>query len=59
MCERFANCSNDDECQLVVRNDSTGIESVEYYCKAHLVVRICELEETEELAVVDATKLWR
>ncbi|AHF98571.1 hypothetical protein HALLA_06640 [Halostagnicola larsenii XH-48] len=58
MCERSANCSKDDACQLVIRNNDTGIETVEYYCKAHLVLRICEVEDDDGLTVVDATKLW-
>ncbi|KDE60097.1 hypothetical protein EL22_10970 [Halostagnicola sp. A56] len=58
MCERSADCSKNDACQLVIRNNDTGIETVEYYCKAHLVGRICEVEAEDGLAVVDATKLW-
>lgn len=58
MCDRPGECSNDDTCQLVLRNGHTGIETTEYYCKAHLVLRIWEVEADEALEVVDAKKLW-
>ncbi|AFZ71876.1 hypothetical protein [Natronobacterium gregoryi] len=57
MCDRFGSCSNDETCQLVLRNRVTGMEKVEHYCKAHLVLRVWEVERDEELDVVDATTL--
>ena len=58
MCDRTGDCSNDDTCQLVLKNERTGLEITEYYCKAHLVLRIWEVEADNEFDVVDATKLW-
>lgn len=58
MCDRSADCSNEDTCQLVLKNEHTGMETTEYHCKAHLVLRILEVEADDELDVVDATKLW-
>lgn len=58
MCDRSGTCSDTDTCQLVLRNERTGIETTEYYCKAHLVLRIWEVDADENLEVVDATKLW-
>jgi hypothetical protein len=34
------------------------MEAVEYYCKAHLIDRIWEVEQDEEFDVVDVKKLW-
>ncbi|MDQ2050543.1 hypothetical protein RBH26_08590 [Natronolimnohabitans sp. A-GB9] len=58
MCDRSGNCENDGTCQLVIRNEHTGIETTEYYCKAHLVGRILEIDAEDDVEVVDATKLW-
>ncbi len=33
------------------------MERFEYYCKAHLVARVCDLEDDDRLDVVDATLL--
>ncbi|RQG89963.1 hypothetical protein EA462_08115 [Natrarchaeobius halalkaliphilus] len=59
MCDRFGNCSNDGTCQLVLRNRITGMERVEYHCKAHLVLRVWELEDDDAHDVIDATPLNR
>ncbi|MHC3438134.1 hypothetical protein ACYJ1Y_08500 [Natrialbaceae archaeon A-gly3] len=45
------------DCQLVLRNDETGLERFEYYCNAHLVSRVWELEEETSLEPVGATRL--
>ncbi|WP_339102331.1 hypothetical protein [Haloterrigena salinisoli] len=58
MCDRSGDCANDETCQLVLKNEHTGIETTEYYCKAHLVLRIWEVEADDALDIVDATKLW-
>ncbi|SIR67596.1 hypothetical protein [Natronorubrum thiooxidans] len=58
MCDLSADCSNDGTCQLVLRNEQTGIKTTEYYCKAHLVLRVWEVEDDDELHIVNATKLW-
>lgn len=57
MCDRFGDCSNDGTCQLVLRNRRTGMELVEHHCKAHLVLRIWEVERDETFEVVDARTL--
>ncbi|WP_276253284.1 hypothetical protein [Halomontanus rarus] len=57
MCEHPTNCSNGDACRLVLRNRQTRMERFEYYCKAHLVARVCDLEDDDRLDVVDATLL--
>ncbi len=57
MCERSPDCPSDDHCQLVLRNLDTGNRTVEYYCKAHLVDRVWEVERSETLAAVEATRL--
>ncbi|RQH03168.1 hypothetical protein EA472_00820 [Natrarchaeobius oligotrophus] len=59
MCDRFGSCSNDGTCQLVLRNRNTGMELVEYHCKAHLVLRVWEAERDDVLEVVDARTLGR
>lgn len=59
MCERSVNCSNEGTCQLVLRNEHTGMEVVEYHCKAHLVLRVWEVEQDDTLDVVDARKLYQ
>ncbi|WP_049923960.1 hypothetical protein [Halopiger djelfimassiliensis] len=59
MCDRSGSCSNDGTCQLVLKNRNTGMELVEHHCKAHLVLRVWEVERDEGLAVVDATTLHR
>ncbi|ELY53130.1 hypothetical protein [Natronolimnohabitans innermongolicus] len=58
MCDRSGDCANNGTCQLVLKNERTGIETTEHYCKAHLVLRILEIEADEDLDVVDARKLW-
>ena len=57
MCDHSPRCSNEVACQLVLRNDRTGLERFEYYCNAHLVSRVWELEEEEVLEPVGATRL--
>ncbi|ELZ00458.1 hypothetical protein [Natrialba asiatica] len=57
MCDRSGNCSNDGVCQLVLRNRTTGMDVVEHHCKAHLVLRVWEVERDDDLEVVDATTL--
>ena len=57
MCEHSTGCSNGATCQLVLRNDRTGLETCEYYCNAHLVVRVWDVEADETLAPVRATAL--
>ena len=57
MCDRFGDCSNDGTCQLVLRNQQTGMERVEHHCKAHLVLRIWEVERDECFDIVDARTL--
>ncbi|MDG5820287.1 hypothetical protein [Natronococcus sp. A-GB7] len=59
MCDRSGDCSNEGTCQLVLRNERTGMEMVEYHCKAHLVVRVWEAEQDETLDVIDAKKLYQ
>jgi len=59
MCDRFGDCSNDGTCQLVLRNRQTGMERVEHHCKAHLVLRIWEVERDERFEIVDARTLDR
>lgn len=59
MCERSGDCSNEETCQLVLRNERTGMEMVEYHCKAHLVLRVWEVEQEDGLGVVDAEKLYQ
>ncbi|TYT63643.1 hypothetical protein [Natrialba swarupiae] len=57
MCNRFESCSNDGTYQLVLENRNTGMEVVEYYCKAHLVLRVWEVERDDVLDVRDARAL--
>ncbi|WP_247002854.1 hypothetical protein [Halosolutus gelatinilyticus] len=57
MCERSADCTGDEHCQLVLRNLETGNKTVEYYCKGHLVLRIWEVEQDDRFAAVEATQL--
>ncbi len=57
MCELSPDCSSDEHCQLVLRNLETGNRTVEYYCKAHLVLRVWEVEQSDGLAAVEATQL--
>ncbi|THE66195.1 hypothetical protein D8Y22_04590 [Salinadaptatus halalkaliphilus] len=59
MCDQFGDCSNDGTCQLVLRNRATGMELVEHHCKAHLVLRIWEIERDDVFEVVDARPLDR
>lgn len=57
MCDQFGDCSNDGTCQLVLRNRQTGMELVEHHCKAHLVLRVWEVERDDAFEVVDARTL--
>lgn len=57
MCDHSGECSNGATCQLVLRNDRTGLETVEYYCAAHLLLRVWEVERDEALEAVEATRL--
>ncbi|WP_254761591.1 hypothetical protein [Natrinema marinum] len=57
MCEHSPECSNGATCQLVLENGQTGLETAEYYCKAHLVLRIWELEEEGSMRAVSAEQL--
>lgn len=57
MCERSPDCSGDEHCQLVLQNLDTGNRTVEYYCKAHLVLRVWEVEQDDGLAAIEATQL--
>ncbi|MFD1565059.1 hypothetical protein ACFR99_16095 [Haloarchaeobius amylolyticus] len=57
MCEHSPECSNGDTCQLVLKNGRTGLETAEYYCKAHLVLRIWEVENDSTLQAVSAEQL--
>nr|WP_049925228.1 hypothetical protein [Halopiger goleimassiliensis] len=57
MCDRFGDCSNDGTCQLVLKNRTTGMEVVEYHCKAHLVLRVWEVERDDTFEVLDARTL--
>ncbi|APW99443.1 hypothetical protein CHINAEXTREME_17440 [Halobiforma lacisalsi AJ5] len=57
MCDRSGSCTNEGTCQLVLKNRNTGMEMVEHHCKAHLVLRVWEVERDDELDVVDATTL--
>ncbi|RQG97216.1 hypothetical protein EA473_03860 [Natrarchaeobius chitinivorans] len=57
MCDRFGNCSKDGTYQLVLENRSTGMEVVEYHCKAHLVLRVWEVERDDVHDVLDARSL--
>ncbi|MEY7850810.1 hypothetical protein AB7C87_16595 [Natrarchaeobius sp. A-rgal3] len=57
MCDRFESCSNDGTYQLVLENRNTGMEAVEYYCKAHLVLRVWEVERDDVFDVRDARAL--
>ena len=59
MCDRFGDCSNGGTCQLVLRNRQTGMELVEHHCKAHLVLRVWEVERDDTVEVVDARTLER
>ena len=59
MCDQFGDCSNDGTCQLVLRNRQTGMELVEHHCKAHLVLRVWEVERDDTFEVVDAQALER
>ncbi|WP_254524802.1 hypothetical protein [Natrinema caseinilyticum] len=57
MCEHSPECSNGATCQLVLENGNTGLEIAEYYCKAHLVLRIWEVENDSSLRAVSAEQL--
>ena len=57
MCDRFGDCSNDGTCQLVLKNRTTGMEVVEHHCKAHLVLRVWEVERDDTFEVLDARTL--
>ena len=59
MCDQFGDCSNDGTCQLVLRNRQTGMELVEHHCKAHLVLRVWEVERDDTFEVVNARTLER
>ncbi|AXR78473.1 hypothetical protein [Natrarchaeobaculum sulfurireducens] len=59
MCDQFGDCSNNGTCQLVLRNRQTGMELVEHHCKAHLVLRVWEVERDDTFEVVDAQALER
>ena len=59
MCDQFGDCSNDGTCQLVLRNRQTGMELVEHHCKAHLVLRVWEVERDDTFEVVNARTLGR
>ncbi|MCU4743597.1 hypothetical protein OB955_19480 [Halobacteria archaeon AArc-m2/3/4] len=59
MCDHSTTCSSDEDCRLVLRNRLTRMETFEYYCKAHLVARVWDLEHDDSLDVVDATFLER
>ncbi|MFC6716489.1 hypothetical protein ACFQGT_19480 [Natrialbaceae archaeon GCM10025810] len=57
MCDHPSGCSNEATCQLTLRNEVTGLESVEYYCKAHFVARMWELDGDSRQDAVGATTL--
>ncbi|SER80003.1 hypothetical protein [Natrinema salaciae] len=57
MCEHSPECSNGVTCQLVLENGDTGLETAEYYCKAHLVLRIWEVENDSSMRAVSAEQL--
>lgn len=57
MCDRSKDCSNEATCQLTLRNAATGLRTVEYYCHAHLVCRVLEIEDDNTLNAVDALHL--
>lgn len=57
MCDRSTDCTNEATCQLVLRNVDTGMETVEYYCNAHLVCRVWEIERDDGMDTVDAIRL--
>lgn len=57
MCDRSGGCSNETTCRLTLENVRTGMETVEYYCNAHLVCRILEVEHDDALSTVDAVRL--
>lgn len=57
MCEYSPGCSNEPSCQLVLRNRETGLECFEYYCQAHLVSRVWELEDDATMEAVGAVRL--
>ena len=59
MCDLSADCSNDGTCQLVLQNEHTGIKTTEYYCKAHLVLRVWEVERDDTFEVLNARTLER
>jgi len=59
MCDQFGDCSNDGTCQLVLRNRQTGMELVEHHCKAHLVLRVWEVERDDTFEVLNARTLER